>query len=89
MGKVNSLQLLVKKITCNHEFFLMYWIYMSNNNMMIIFHFIFWNLKKPILKVGLSKKKLNVSACTKCLILQNGLHVDDFFFFEIFNLVEL
>jgi len=45
--------------------------------MMIIFHLIFKILKEPILKVGLSRIKKNVSTCTKYPILQNGLHVDE------------
>jgi hypothetical protein len=53
---------------------------------MIIFHFIFKMLKTPILKVGLSKTFLNVSTCTKCSILQNGLHVDEILIFLKFQL---
>jgi hypothetical protein len=45
--------------------------------MMIIFHFTFKILKNPIFKIKLSKIVLNVSTCTKCLILQNGLHVNE------------
>jgi hypothetical protein len=45
--------------------------------MMIIFNFIFKMLKKTILKVDLSFLKINASFCTRCLILQNGLHVDE------------
>ncbi len=45
--------------------------------MMVIFHFIFENLKNPILKIGLNIILKNVSTYTKCLILQNGLHVDE------------
>jgi hypothetical protein len=44
---------------------------------MIIFHFIFKMLKNPILKVELNKILENVYTCTKCLILQNELHVDE------------
>jgi hypothetical protein len=44
---------------------------------MVIFHFIFENLKNPILKIGLNIILKNVSTYTKCLILQNGLHVDE------------
>jgi hypothetical protein len=44
---------------------------------MIIFHFIFKMLKNSILKVELSRIFLKNSTCTKCLILQNGLHVDE------------
>jgi hypothetical protein len=36
-------------------------------------------LKNPILKVGLSRIFKNVYTCTKCLILLNGLHVDEIF----------
>jgi hypothetical protein len=50
--------------------------------MMIIFHFIFLMLKKPILKVDLSKEKINASFCTRCLILQNGLHVDEILIYK-------
>jgi hypothetical protein len=49
-------------------------------NMMIIFHFIFLMLKNPILIVYLSISFLNASTCTRCLILENGLHVDEFLF---------
>jgi hypothetical protein len=45
--------------------------------MIIIFHFIFENLKNPILKIKLNRFLKNVSTYTKCLILQNGLHVDE------------
>ncbi len=34
-------------------------------------------MKTPILKVGLSRIFKNVSTCTKCHILQNGLHIDE------------
>jgi hypothetical protein len=44
--------------------------------MMIIFHFTFSMLKNPILKEKLSGIFLK-SIFTKCLILQNGLHVDE------------
>jgi hypothetical protein len=47
--------------------------------MMRVFHYRFKTLKNPILKVGLNRIFLNVFPCTKCPILQNGLHVDDFF----------
>jgi len=57
-------------------------------NMMIIFHFIFKMLKNPILIVDLSIIFKNVSTCTRCLILENGLDVHDFIFFENFTLVE-
>ncbi len=41
-------------------------------------------LKIPILKVDLSRIFFNALTCTKRLILQNGLHVDEFIFiFEI------
>jgi len=49
--------------------------------MMIISHFIFKMLKNPILKVELNKISKNVFTFTKCPILQNGLHVDEIFFF--------
>jgi len=45
--------------------------------MMIIFHFMFKMLKNPILKVELSKIFKIMYTCTKCLILQNGLYVDE------------
>jgi hypothetical protein len=34
-------------------------------------------LENPILKVDLSKIFSNASTCTRCLILQNGLHMDE------------
>jgi len=43
---------------------------------MIIFHFMFKMLKNPILKVELSRILKIISTCTKCSILENGLHVD-------------
>ncbi len=46
-------------------------------NMMIIFHFMFKMLKNPILKVELSRILKIISTCIICLILQNGLHVDE------------
>jgi hypothetical protein len=49
---------------------------------MIVFHFIFKVLKKPILKVELNRIFENVSTCTKCPILQNGLHVDEILIFK-------
>jgi len=54
--------------------------------MMIIFHFIFKTLRNPILKVELSKVSLNNYTCTKCPILQNGLHVDEILIFKQFQL---
>jgi hypothetical protein len=51
----------------------------------IIFHFIFKMLKKPILKVELSRIFFNASTCTRCLILQNGLHVDEILIFQNFQ----
>ncbi len=39
-------------------------------------------LKNPILKVELSRIFENVSICTKCLILQNGPHVDEILIFK-------
>jgi hypothetical protein len=48
---------------------------------MIIFHFIFKMLKNTILKIEWSRIFKNVSTCTKCLILQNGLHVNEIFIF--------
>jgi hypothetical protein len=51
-------------------------------NMMIIFHFKM--LKNPILKLGLNRNFKNVSTCTKCPILQNGLHVDEILIFKQF-----
>jgi hypothetical protein len=45
--------------------------------MMIIFHFIFKMLKDFILKVELSRIFKNAFTCTRCQILQNGLHVDE------------
>jgi hypothetical protein len=54
-------------------------------NMMKILNFTFKMLKNPILKVELSKKNLNISTCTKCPILQNGLHVDEILIFLRFQ----
>jgi hypothetical protein len=54
--------------------------------MMIIFHFLFKILKNPILKLELSRFFLNVYICTKCSILQNGLHVDEMLIFKKFQL---
>ncbi len=44
---------------------------------MIIFHFMFKMLKNPILKVELNRILKIIFICTKCPILQNGLHVDE------------
>jgi len=44
---------------------------------MIIFHSIFKMLKNTILKIEWNRIFKNVSTCTKCLILQNGLHVNE------------
>ncbi len=52
---------------------------------MIIFHFIFKMLWKPILKVELSRIFLNASTCTRCLILQNGPDVDEILIFQKFQ----
>ncbi len=46
-------------------------------NIIIISHFIFKNLKNPILKVFLNRIFKNASTCTRCSILQNGLHVNE------------
>jgi ketopantoate reductase len=43
-------------------------------------------LKNPILKVKLNKILKNISTCTKCLILQNGLNVDEILIFKNFQL---
>jgi hypothetical protein len=56
--------------------------------MMIIFHFILKILKNLILKLKLSRFFLNVYICTKCLILQNGPHVDEILIKNKINLVE-
>jgi hypothetical protein len=42
-------------------------------------------MKKPILKVELSRIKKNASTCTRCSILQNGLHVDEILIFQKFQ----
>jgi hypothetical protein len=52
---------------------------------MIILYFIFESLKNPILKVGLSRILKNVFTCTKCLILQNVLHVDEILILKKFQ----
>ncbi len=43
-------------------------------------------LRNPILKIKLSRIFKNISTCTKCSILQNGLHVDEMFIFFKFQL---
>jgi hypothetical protein len=53
--------------------------------MMIIFHFIFKILTNPILKVKWSRNFKDVSTCTKCPILQNGLHVNEILLFLNFQ----
>jgi hypothetical protein len=46
-------------------------------------------MKNPILKVELNIFLKNVYTCTKCPILQNGLHVDEILIFlKKINLVE-
>jgi hypothetical protein len=45
--------------------------------MIIIFHFILKMLKNPILKVELSKNFKNSYACTRGMILQIILHVNE------------
>jgi len=52
---------------------------------MIIFHFIFKILKNPVLKIRLNRILKNVSTCTKCPIVQNGLHVDEILIFLKFQ----
>ncbi len=54
--------------------------------MMIIFHFILIFLRNSILKVGLSIIFKNVYTCTKCPILQNGLHVDEIIYINSVSL---
>jgi hypothetical protein len=49
--------------------------------MMIIFPFIFYMLKNPILKVELSRVFKNISTHTKRPFLQNGLHVNEILIF--------
>jgi hypothetical protein len=44
---------------------------------MIIFHFIIIMLKTPVLKLDLNRFIKIASTCTKCLILQNGLQVNE------------
>jgi len=44
---------------------------------MTTFHFVFKMLKNLLLKVELSRIFKNVFTCTRCQILQNGLHVDE------------
>jgi hypothetical protein len=55
--------------------------------MVIIFHFIFEILKNPIMKLELNRIFKNVVTCTRCQILQNGLHVDAILFFKKFKLM--
>jgi hypothetical protein len=43
-------------------------------------------LKNPILKVELSIIYKKISTCTKCPILQNGLHVDEILIQKKFQL---
>jgi hypothetical protein len=50
--------------------------------MMIIFHFIFKILKNPIVKIELNRIFKNVVTCTRCIILQNRLHVDAILFLK-------
>ncbi len=45
-------------------------------------------LKNPILKVELSRIIKIIYTLKKCLILQNGLHVNEILIFKNFNLVE-
>jgi hypothetical protein len=45
-------------------------------------------LKDPILKVELNRIKKIISICTKCPILQNGLHVNEILIFKKFQLSE-
>jgi hypothetical protein len=45
-------------------------------------------LKNPIFKEELSGIFKIISTCTKCPILQNGLHVDEILIFKILNLVQ-
>jgi hypothetical protein len=54
--------------------------------MIIISHFILIFLKNPILKVDLNRTFKNASTCTRCLILQNGLHVNEILI-EIFKII--
>ncbi len=54
--------------------------------MMIIFHFMFKMLKKPILKIELSRLLKNISSCIKCPILQNGLNENEILIFLNFEL---
>jgi hypothetical protein len=46
-------------------------------------------LKNCILKIGLSRIFKNVFTCTKCPILQNGLHVDEILIFLKFQFSEV
>jgi hypothetical protein len=52
---------------------------------MIIFHFIFKLLKIPILKVDLNRIFLNVVIGTRCLIIENGLNIDEVLILKIFQ----
>jgi hypothetical protein len=45
-------------------------------------------LKNLILKVELSRIFKNISTCTKCQILQNGLHVGEILIFKKINLIK-
>ncbi len=79
-SKVNGSLLFVQKINVAMNFFnivLKLFFFSKIISMMIIFHFIFKMLKNPILKVELSRISKNISTCTKCPVLQNGLHVDE------------
>ncbi len=42
-------------------------------------------LKKSILKIELSRIILKNSTCTKCLILPNGLHIDEILILKNFQ----
>jgi hypothetical protein len=53
--------------------------------MIIIFYFIFKIFKNLILDIELSRIFKNVSTCTRCSILQNGLYVNEILIFYLFQ----
>jgi hypothetical protein len=61
-------------------------LFYSMTNMNIIFHFIIVILKNKHLHVDLSRFYKIASTCMKCLILQNGLQVDEIFNFLYFQI---
>jgi hypothetical protein len=84
-SKVDGSLLLLKKKTCSHEKVIMYWkqkiIIGAIINMKITFFILYFYVEKPHLENKLNRIFKNISTCTKCSILQNGLHVDEILIF--------